>query len=88
MTPSNKPISDAEMMDKEIRATCKILESVAKKYPRGSSERKAIREAAEAFIYLRLHEGLKKHYRAYQRSCAKPLTQAQKQVLKRAGIAP
>lgn len=86
MPRSAKPASDAEIMDKEIRATCKVLESVAKGYPRGSAERKAIREAAEAFIYLRLHEGLKKSYRAYRRSCAKPLTEAQKQVLKRAGV--
>jgi hypothetical protein len=40
-------------MDKEIRATCEVLESVSKNYPRGSAERVAIREAADAFIYLR-----------------------------------
>ncbi len=75
-------------MDKEIRATCKILESVAKNYPRGSAERGAIREAADAFIYLRLHEGLKQSYEAFQGNCTKPLTKAQRQVLKRMGVAP
>lgn len=73
-------------MDNEIRATCKILESVARRYPRGSTERMAVREAADAFIYLRLHEGLKKSYEAFQQSCKKPLTKAQQQVLVRAGV--
>ena len=71
-TKSCKPVSDAEAMDTEIRATCKVLESVAKRYPRDSAERKAIRQAADAFIYLQLHEGLKKSYDAFRRSCTKP----------------
>ncbi|MFO1511527.1 MAG: hypothetical protein U1F83_01205 [Verrucomicrobiota bacterium] len=86
MPKSRTKVCDAEAMDREIRATCKILESVAKSYPRGSAERGAIREAADAFIYLRLHEGLKQSYEAFQRSCTKPLTKAQQQVLKRAGV--
>ena len=87
MPKSRKPIADAEAMDREIRATCKILESVARSYSRGSAERNAIREAADAFIYLRLHDGLKQSYEAFRRSCTKPLTRAQQQVLKRAGVA-
>jgi hypothetical protein len=83
----NGSVSDAEAMDREIRATCTIVESVAWSYPRDSAEREAIREAADAFIYLRLHKGLKKSYRAFRRKCTKPLTKAQKQVLKRAGVA-
>lgn len=86
MPKSRTKISDAEAMDREIRATCKVLESVAKSYPRGSAERIAIREAADAFIYLRLHEGLRQSYEAFRRSCTKPLTKAQQQVLKRAGV--
>jgi len=73
-------------MDSEIRATCKILESVSKRYPRGSAERVAIREAADAFIYLRLHEGLKESYELFKQRCTKPLSKAQQQVLKRAGV--
>ncbi len=88
MAKSRKPVSDAEAMDREIRATCKILKSVAKNYARGSVERGAIRQAADAFIYLCLHEGLKKSYKAFQRSCTKPLPKAQRQVLKRMGVAP
>ncbi|MFZ2642279.1 MAG: hypothetical protein WA117_14875 [Verrucomicrobiia bacterium] len=75
-------------MNKEIRATCKILESLAKSCPRGSAKQKAIREAAYAFIYLRMHEGLNESYRAFRRSCTKPLTKAQKQTLKKAGVKP
>jgi len=86
MPRKRKPVSDAEAMDKEIRAPCKILESIAKIFPRGSAERTAIREAADAFIYLRLHEGLKQSYEAFRRGCTKPLTKAQRQVLKRAGV--
>jgi hypothetical protein len=73
-------------MDKEVRATCKILWSVAKSFPRDSAEREAIRAARDAFVYLRLHDTLKKSYTAFQRSCTKPLTKAQKEVLKRAGV--
>ena len=86
MPKSRKPVSGAEAMDREIRATCKILESVARRYKRGSAERGAIREAADAFIYLRLHEGLKHSYEAFRRSWTKPWTKAQQQVLKRAGV--
>ena len=86
MTKSRRPVSDAEAMDREVRATCKILWSIAKSFPKGSAEREAIREARDAFVYLRLHETLKKSYQIFQRSCAKPLTKAQQQVLKRAGV--
>jgi hypothetical protein len=86
MPKSRKPVSDVEAMDKEIRKTCKVLRRVAKGFPKGSVEREAIREAIDAFVYLRLHEILKKSYTAFQKSCAKPLTKAQEQVLKRAGV--
>jgi hypothetical protein len=86
MNKSLRPVFDAEAMHREIRATCKILETVAKGYPRGSVERAAIRKAADAFIYVRLHERLKRSYQAFQRSCTKPLTKAQKRVLKGAGV--
>lgn len=87
MPKLRKPVSDAEAIDREIRETCKVLESVARSYPRGSAERGAIKEAADAFIYLRLHQALKQSYEAFQRSCAKPLTKAQRQVLRRMGVA-
>ena len=88
MPKARKPIAEAELMDRKVRATCKILEAVAKNYPRGSAERGAIREAADAFIYVRLREGLQQSYEAFQRNCTKPLTKAQRQVLKNMGIAP
>ncbi len=87
MPKTRKIVSNAQRMDTEIRETCAVLESIAESYPRGSAERAAIRAAADAFIYLRLHEGLKKSYGAFRRRCTKPLTKAQLQVLKRAGVA-
>ena len=87
MPKSNKLNSDAEAMDKEIRATCKTLCSVAESFPRGSTEREAIREARDAFVYLRLHVTLKKSYAAFQQSCKKPLNKSMKQALKRVGVA-
>ncbi len=87
MPKPHKTISDAETMDKEVRATCKILDAVAKTFPRGSAERIAIREAADAFVYLRLHELLKKSYATFRASCPKPLTKTQVRVMKRAGVA-
>jgi len=73
-------------MDEEVRATCKVLDSIAKTFPRGSAERVAIREAADAFVYLRLHEVLKRSYATFRANCTKPLTKAQKQVMKRSGV--
>ena len=86
MQKQHNGIPDVEVMDKETRPTCKVLQGVAKNYPRGSPERAAIRDAADAFIFLRLHDELRKSYEAFRRSCSKPLTKSQKQVLKRAGV--
>jgi hypothetical protein len=86
MTKSRKPVSDVEAMDREVRATCEVLWSVAKSFPKGSAEREAIREAKDALVYLRLHETLAKSYKAFQKSCTKPLSKARQQTLKRMGI--
>jgi hypothetical protein len=86
MPKSRRADSDPEGMDREVRETCKILESVAKRYPPGSAEHEAIRRAAEAFIYLRLHESLKSSYEAFRQSSTKPLTKAQRQTLKEMGV--
>ena len=86
MPKPRRQSSKADTMDAEIRATCAILESVAKGYPQRSAEREAVQEAAHSFIYLRLHEGLRASYEAYRRSLTKPLTKAQTRVLERMGI--
>ena len=80
------PVSKAKTLDKEIRATCKILESVAKSYPRGSPEREAIREAADAFIHLRLQQGLQSSYYAFRKVSTKPLTRSQRRTLRKMGV--
>ena len=73
-------------MDAEIRATCAILESIAKNYPQRSAEHEAVREAAHSFVFLRLHEGLRESYEAYRRTLTKPLNKSEKRVLERMGI--
>lgn len=78
--------SQTKAKDEEIRATCRILQSIATRYPRGSAERAAIRKAAEAFVYVRLHQSLKATYEAFRRSCAKPLTKGQRQTLRKMGV--
>ena len=45
-------------MDKEIRATCKTLCSVAESFPRGSTEREAIREARDGSRIRRWSNGI------------------------------
>ena len=86
MTKPHKPVSDAEEMDNEIHAVCKTLWSIAKRFPRGSAEREAIREARDALVYLRLHKGLKRRYAAFRRSCTKPLSKPRQATLKRMGV--
>ena len=86
MPKARKQGSDVEVMDREIRAVCKILSAIARRFPRWSAEREAIRNASAAFVYLRLHEDLKRSYAAYRRGCTKPLTRAQELTLKRMGV--
>jgi hypothetical protein len=76
----------AKKQDAEIRRVCSILESVAKSFPRGSAQRKAIREAAEAYVFLQLHRNLKAAYDKFRRKCQTGLTVAQKQAIREMGI--
>jgi hypothetical protein len=86
MPKPRKTNSDPDARDNELRATCKVLESVAKSYPRGSAEREAVRQAADALVYLRSHQELLEAYEAYRRFCAKPLTKTQIRILERMGV--
>jgi hypothetical protein len=72
----------------QMLATCEILRSIAGSYPARSRERKAIREAAEAFVFLTMHEQLKASYDQFRRLARKGLTKAQKRTLRRMGIKP
>ena len=69
-------------------ATCGILQSIAESYPARSRQRKAVREAAEALVFLTMHKQLRVSYDAFRRSVKKGLTKAQEQTLRRMGIKP
>lgn len=86
LTKPGKRVSAAGKLDSQIRTTCRILESVAKSQPPRSPQRAAIRRAAEAFIYLRLHKGLSRGYQAWQKNRTKPLIEDQKRSLHQMGI--
>jgi hypothetical protein len=68
--------------------TCGILESIVASYPVRSRERKAIREAAEALIFLTQHQQLKASYLAFRRVTNRRLTAAQEEILRSIGIEP
>jgi hypothetical protein len=74
-------------MDKVTKIS-KTLESIAKKYPKRSSEYKAIAQAADAFVWVSQHKELGKKYRAFLRVSKKGLTASQKRHLRQMGIHP
>ena len=45
----------------ELEQRTSILKSIAKTFPNGSAERKAIDEAAKAYLYLSMHSALEPH---------------------------
>jgi hypothetical protein len=66
----------------------KILESVANSFDKDSVQYKAIEEAAQALIFLNMHEDLKKAYEQFRMQCDQELSEAQKQHLQDMGIKP
>ena len=68
--------------------TCEILESIFASYPARSRERRAIREAAEAIIFLTQHRQLKASYLEFRRGTNRRLTAAQEEILRSIGIEP
>ena len=84
MTKSKR--SESQMDD--LLATCRVLEAIAESYPARSRKRKAVREAAEALVFLTMHEQLKASYDAFRKSATKGLTGEQEQTLRRMGIEP
>ena len=87
MAESTDTPSKASAADAEIRATCAVLESIAMQYPEGSPEHAALREAALAFSYLKLHETLKTSYAAFRQHLDKPAPEGLLAALKRMGVA-
>ncbi len=73
-------------MDTKIRATCAVLETVAMKYPKGSAEREAVKEASFAYSYLQLHEGLKAAYAKFRQHLHDPMPEERLEILRRMGV--
>lgn len=85
MAKLKRPTTQA---DDTLVGTCGILQTIAESYPARSRERKAVREAAEALVFLKMHQQLKVSYDAFRRSAKRGLSKAQEQVLRRMGIKP
>ena len=84
MTKSKRLTTRAD----SLFTTCDILQSIAENYPARSRERKAVRDAAEALVFLSTHEQLKPSYDKFRRSAKRGLTRAQEQTLRSVGIKP
>ena len=72
----------------EIQRLTSTLESIAGKFPKNSDEFRALRVAAEVYLFFMLHNSLRTAYQAYRSKAGKPLTKAQKADLKSMGIDP
>lgn len=75
-------------MNPDFEEVCAVLESISKAYEEGSKEADAIREAAEAYIYVQLHLQMKQSYQDFRRQSLEGLTEAQRQNLRDMGIDP
>jgi hypothetical protein len=75
-------------MNPNFEEVCAVLESISKAYEEGSKEAEAIRQAAEAYIYLQLHLQLKHSYLSFRRQSLEGLSEAQRQNLRDMGIDP
>jgi hypothetical protein len=73
-------------INSEFETVCSVLESVAKSFPEGSKEAKAIEEAAHAYIFVQLHLQLRRSYEAYRRAQLSGLTNHEEQHLRDMGV--
>jgi hypothetical protein len=71
-----------------LLTTCAILQSIAENCPARSRERKAVRDAAEALVFVTRHEQLKTSYDKFRRAAKRGPTRAREQTLRSAGITP
>jgi hypothetical protein len=67
-SPLKKPSSD------DVFATCEVLHSLAETYPPRSREQRAIRKAAEAFIFVSTQESVRAAYEKFSHASTKTLT--------------
>ncbi len=74
------------MRQKEDSLT--ILESIANSFDKESVQYKSIEEAAQALLFLNMHEDLKRAYEQFRKQSDKELSEDQKQHLRDIGIEP
>ncbi len=64
----------------------KVLESIAKSFPKGSARYQAIEEAAWAFLYVNMQNDVKEKFNEFRSQSNKELSEAQKHHLRQKGI--
>jgi hypothetical protein len=82
------PGLNPEFEKPEFEKVCGILESIAQTFPDGSAQGKAIRVAAEAYIFLQLHIKLRSAYEAFRQAGLEGLTDDQEKRLRAMGVDP
>lgn len=75
-------------MNPQYEQVCAVLESISRGYEGGSKEAEALREAAEAYLFLQLHLQMKNAYADFRRKSLEGLSEAQVQQLRDLGIDP
>ena len=80
--------ADPPEMNPDFEEVLALLESISNAYEGGSKEAEAIRDAAEAYIYLQLHLKFKHEYASFRRQSLEGLSEAQRQHLRDMGIDP
>ena len=80
--------SSSQALPADLLETCAILRSVAETFPSRSKQRRAIREAASALVFVRTHRRLASAYRQFRSASMRALTASQVATLKRMGVQP
>lgn len=84
----NNMLVKSPELNPEFEKVCQILESIAQTFPDDSEEAKAIKEAAEAYIFLNLHIRLRGAHDAFRQAGLEGLTEEQEQYLRGMGVDP
>ena len=71
-----------------LERTLDVLGSVAGAYPPDSIESAAVREAAEALLFIRLHQNLQASYDRFRANCDRDLPEERREALRSMGIDP
>lgn len=74
--------------NQDFESLSPILKKVAKSFPAGSTEEKAIKTAAHALWFLQSHNELKALFSSHLAKAGKPLSKSQREALRDMGIDP